>query len=89
VALPFNEDTAFGSKKTLTALKDKGVYTFCTSTHQCFSHTASVCHAVIVENPAIIFGRFNDFGIMSIQHVCLSELLNRTSDSWQVTKKIL
>jgi len=89
VALLFNEDTVFSSKTTLAAFKDNGVTPFYTSTHPCFNHRASVCHALIVKNPAIIFVRFNDFGIMTFQHTCLSELLNRTSDSWQVTKQIL
>jgi hypothetical protein len=69
--------------------KHNGVASFYTSTHPCFNHRASVCHAVIVKDPAIIFVRFYDFGIMTFQHTCLSELLNRTSDSWQVTKQIL
>jgi isopentenyl diphosphate isomerase/L-lactate dehydrogenase-like FMN-dependent dehydrogenase len=89
VAVPFNEDIAFISKTTLTAFKDKGVTPVYTATHQCFNHRGSSCHAVIVKNPAIIFVRFNDFGIMSFQHTCLSELLNRTSDSRQVTQQIL
>jgi hypothetical protein len=49
VAVPFNEDTAFVSKTTLTAFKEKGVIHFYTSTHQCFNHIASFCHAVIVK----------------------------------------